>query len=163
MLKSSLRYWLLERDESIKEQYQEYLRENNVSGMTGKLKKGVKLLQLNASLKKDMEQPEKPHFSVPVDELLERLKPYDIISFDVFDTLIFRRDVYKRQPMGGVLARLAAHRTFTSPVIYTAHGFHFYQGAPKKNWLLYYQMCIRDRIYTFQGPKKNAQRVCIYY
>ncbi|MDO4278996.1 MAG: hypothetical protein Q4C69_09225 [Lachnoclostridium edouardi] len=51
----------------------------------------MKLLQLNASLKKDMEQPEKPHFSVPVDELLERLKPYDIISFDVFDTLIFRR------------------------------------------------------------------------
>ena len=23
-------------------------------------------------------------------------------------------------------------------VIYTAHGFHFYEGAPKKNWLLFY-------------------------
>lgn len=23
-------------------------------------------------------------------------------------------------------------------VIYTAHGFHFYDGAPKKNWILYY-------------------------
>lgn len=23
-------------------------------------------------------------------------------------------------------------------VIYTAHGFHFYKGAPKKNWLLFY-------------------------
>jgi glycosyltransferase EpsD len=25
-----------------------------------------------------------------------------------------------------------------SKVFYTAHGFHFYQGAPKKNWLVYY-------------------------
>src|SRR5699024_1671436 len=23
-------------------------------------------------------------------------------------------------------------------VLYTAHGFHFYDGAPLKNWLLYY-------------------------
>ena len=23
-------------------------------------------------------------------------------------------------------------------MIYTAHGFHFYKGAPLKNWLLYY-------------------------
>lgn len=23
-------------------------------------------------------------------------------------------------------------------VIYTAHGFHFYKGAPKKNWIIYY-------------------------
>jgi len=25
-------------------------------------------------------------------------------------------------------------------VLYTAHGFHFYKGAPLKNWLLYYNM-----------------------
>lgn len=23
-------------------------------------------------------------------------------------------------------------------VFYTAHGFHFYKGAPKKNWLIWY-------------------------
>ena len=23
-------------------------------------------------------------------------------------------------------------------MIYTAHGFHFYKGAPKRNWILYY-------------------------
>lgn len=40
-------------------------------------------------------------------------------------------------PIGGVLARLAAHWAKT-PVVYTAHGFHFYKGAPMKNWLLYY-------------------------
>jgi glycosyltransferase involved in cell wall biosynthesis len=41
-------------------------------------------------------------------------------------------------PMGGVLARLAAKSTGTGPVQYTAHGFHFYEGAPIQNWLFYY-------------------------
>lgn len=44
-------------------------------------------------------------------------------------------------PMGGVVARLAARRArkkFGVKVIYTAHGFHFYKGAPKKNWLVFY-------------------------
>ena len=40
-------------------------------------------------------------------------------------------------PIGGALARAAAHRNGV-PVIYTAHGFHFYRGAPVMNWLLYY-------------------------
>ena len=40
-------------------------------------------------------------------------------------------------PIGGVVARIAGHRTKTK-IIYTAHGFHFYKGAPVKNWLLYY-------------------------
>jgi glycosyltransferase EpsD len=42
-------------------------------------------------------------------------------------------------PMGGVLGRLAARRT-RGRVIYIAHGFHFYKGAPLINWLLYYPM-----------------------
>ena len=46
--------------------------------------------------------------------------------------------VHCHTPMGGVLARLAAHATNTGPVIYTAHGFHFYKGAPVLNWLIYY-------------------------
>lgn len=41
-------------------------------------------------------------------------------------------------PMGGVLARAAAAATKTGPVIYTAHGFHFYKGAPAINWIIYY-------------------------
>lgn len=40
-------------------------------------------------------------------------------------------------PIGGVVARIAGHRTKTK-VVYTAHGFHFYQGAPVMNWLVYY-------------------------
>lgn len=40
-------------------------------------------------------------------------------------------------PMGGVLARLAAKATKTAPVLYTAHGFHFYKGCPLQNRLIY--------------------------
>ena len=46
--------------------------------------------------------------------------------------------VHCHTPMGGVLGRIAAHKTNTKPVIYTAHGFHFYKGAPVWNWLFFY-------------------------
>lgn len=43
-------------------------------------------------------------------------------------------------PMGGVLGRLAALFCYRQKlqVIYTAHGFHFYHGAPLFHWLCYY-------------------------
>lgn len=43
-------------------------------------------------------------------------------------------------PIGSVVARLAARnaRKSGTKVIYTAHGFHFYTGAPKQNWILFY-------------------------
>ena len=43
-------------------------------------------------------------------------------------------------PVAGVCSRLAARdvRRHGTKVIYTAHGFHFYQGAPRKNWVMYY-------------------------
>ena len=43
-------------------------------------------------------------------------------------------------PIGGVIARQAAKglRRSGLKVIYTAHGFHFYDGAPIKNWLVFY-------------------------
>ncbi len=43
-------------------------------------------------------------------------------------------------PVGGILTRLAAKKSRKNgtKVIYIAHGFHFYKGAAKKNWMLYY-------------------------
>ncbi|MHA6481488.1 glycosyltransferase family 4 protein [Paenibacillus sp. strain BS8-2] len=46
--------------------------------------------------------------------------------------------VHCHSPMGGVVSRLAAKAVGVSKVFYTAHGFHFYKGAPFLNWLLYY-------------------------
>ena len=45
--------------------------------------------------------------------------------------------IHCHSPIGGVTGRLVGHATETK-VIYTAHGFHFFKGAPVTNWLLYY-------------------------
>lgn len=48
--------------------------------------------------------------------------------------------VHCHTPMGALLGRLAARKSRVSgtKVLYTAHGFHFYKGAPLINWLFYY-------------------------
>ena len=48
--------------------------------------------------------------------------------------------IHTQSPIGRVIARLSAKklRAGETKVIYTAHGFHFYKGASKKNWLLFY-------------------------
>lgn len=46
--------------------------------------------------------------------------------------------VHCHTPVGGVLARLAGRNCKHTRMIYTAHGFHFYKGAPLINWLVYY-------------------------
>lgn len=51
--------------------------------------------------------------------------------------------IHCHMPMTGVLTRRAAEKVSirTSkivPVLYTCHGFHFFSGAPLKNWLYYF-------------------------
>ncbi len=48
--------------------------------------------------------------------------------------------IHCHTPVGGMLARLCARaaRKRGTRVVYTAHGFHFFTGAPPMNWLLYY-------------------------
>ena len=48
--------------------------------------------------------------------------------------------IHCNTPIGGVLGRIVASEKGIRPVIYQAHGFHFYKGAPLKNWLLYYSV-----------------------
>lgn len=48
--------------------------------------------------------------------------------------------VHCHTPLAAAAARIACKglRKHGLKVIYTAHGFHFYKGAPLKNWLIYY-------------------------
>lgn len=46
--------------------------------------------------------------------------------------------IHCNTPVGGLLGRLAGKKCNVQKVIYQAHGFHFYKGASKKNWLIYY-------------------------
>ncbi len=79
--------------------------------------------------------------------------------------------VHCHTPMGGALARIAAHNTKTGPVLYTAHGFHFFKGAPLVNWLCYYPVekmlshytdvliCINQEDYERAKKKFYAKQV----
>lgn len=48
--------------------------------------------------------------------------------------------IHCHTPVGAMIARLAAlaARKKGTKVVYTAHGFHFFKGAPLVNWLLFY-------------------------
>lgn len=45
--------------------------------------------------------------------------------------------IHCHSPIGGAISRLVG-KTNNVKVIYTAHGFHFYKGAPLINWMLYF-------------------------
>lgn len=47
--------------------------------------------------------------------------------------------IHCQSPVGGVLTRLANQKlNHKCRILYTAHGFHFYKGAPIIMWLLFY-------------------------
>lgn len=46
--------------------------------------------------------------------------------------------VHVHTPVAALLARKAFQKAEHGKIVYTAHGFHFYKGAPKQNWLIYY-------------------------
>lgn len=71
-------------------------------------------------------------------------KVYDIINnFVALKKVIklIREEKYEfihcHTPIGSVIGRLAGRKTGTR-VLYTAHGLHFFKGAPLINWILYY-------------------------
>lgn len=45
--------------------------------------------------------------------------------------------IHCHTPIAAMIARIVAHQEKIK-IIYTAHGFHFFKGAPIKNWFLYY-------------------------
>lgn len=67
----------------------------------------------------------------------------NILAYKILKSILDREQydvVHCNTPMGGVVTRLAARkaRKKGTKIFYTAHGFHFYQGAPKKNWIVFY-------------------------
>lgn len=81
--------------------------------------------------------------------------------------------VHCHTPIAAMCTRIACHklRKKGTKVFYTAHGFHFYKGAPLKNWLLYYpveKICahftdvlitINQEDYALAKRKMKAKRV----
>lgn len=46
--------------------------------------------------------------------------------------------VHTHTPIASVLVRIACKNIKKTKVMYTAHGFHFFKGAPLQNWLVYF-------------------------
>ena len=81
--------------------------------------------------------------------------------------------VHCHTPIAAACTRLACRglRKKGVKVFYTAHGFHFYKGAPKKNWLVYYpveKLCahftdvlitINQEDYALAQKKLKAKKV----
>lgn len=72
------------------------------------------------------------------------LKPQNLKAYKQLKAIIDNEKfdiIHTHTPMGAALTRLAARKArkkYGTRVIYTAHGFHFFKGAPLQNWLLYY-------------------------
>lgn len=74
--------------------------------------------------------------------------------------------IFCHSPFGAAITRLAAKncKLKNTRIIYMAHGFHFFKGAPKKNWLLFYPIekylsKYTDDIITINlEDYKNAQK-----
>ena len=107
---------------------------------------------------------ERSPFKVNNLKAIKQLKK--IIDKEKFDI------IHCHTPMGSVVTRLAAReaRKNGTRVIYTAHGFHFYKGAPLINWMLFYPVewylaKYTDTLITinqedFQRAKKRFGKRC---
>jgi len=70
--------------------------------------------------------------------------PYDPRNYKAYRQIkaIMEREkfdlIHCNTPIGGIIGRLAAKKCKVKNVIYQAHGFHFYKGAPLVNRMLFY-------------------------
>lgn len=71
--------------------------------------------------------------------------------------------VHCNTPIGGVIGRVCAKEAQIPYVIYQAHGFHFWNGAPLKNWICYYSVerylaHITDMLITINNEDYNRAK-----
>ena len=114
------------------------------------------------------------HFNIPFERSpfkLKNIKAYKELK-NIIDSNKYEI-IHCHTPVGGVLARLAARGTRKrgTRVLYTAHGFHFYKGAPIINWLIYYPVekwlsrytdtliTINNEDYTIAKKKFKAKNI----
>ena len=92
MFKRLIKYHLIEKNEYIKESYEFYAQKYLDNKISNLLKRAGKILQLNyqVHMQKNEDIIKKNKFKVPVEKLVDILAEYDTISFDIFDTMIFR-------------------------------------------------------------------------
>lgn len=83
-------------------------------------------------------------YGIKIHQIDLNRSPYSFSNFKALRQLIkLIKDenidyIHCNTPIGGLLGRIAGKYCKVNKVIYQAHGFHFYKGAPLLNWLIYY-------------------------
>ena len=88
--------------------------------------------------KKELDEKKIKYIDIPFERSPFSVK--NIKAYRLIKKLIKEENyelIHVHSPVGSVLGRLAARKT-NAKVIYTAHGFHFFKGAPLKYWLMFY-------------------------
>lgn len=89
-LKYKIKYNLILKNEYIRARYWEYYAENPGMELLSKLKRIKKTILLNLEYKINKKDIQENKGVLPVNELINKLEEYDIVSFDIFDTLVLR-------------------------------------------------------------------------
>lgn len=119
--------------------------------------------------------------NIVINDINMNRRPFSKDNFNVYKELkklieINNFDIiHCHTPVAAALVRLAARNTRNNGtrVVYTAHGFHFYKGAPYKSWLLFYpverylarytDVLITINTEDYERAKKNFKAKSIRY
>ena len=122
----------------------------------------------------------KNKYNIVMNEIRFNRSPYKIANFKAYkelNKLIKNKKfdiIFCHEPVGGAIGRLSGHHC-DCKVIYMAHGFHFFKGAPLKNWIIYYTVekilskitdviiTINYEDYKFAQDKFNAKKVYLVH
>lgn len=128
-----------------------------------------------ASLKEKLTTMGVKYHNIPFQRM--PLKPENLGAYKQLKAFIDSEKfdlIHCHTPVGGIITRLAAigtRKKNKTRVIYTAHGFHFFKGAPLINWLIYFtaeKLCsyftdtiitINKEDFTNAETKLNAKNV----
>lgn len=69
------------------------------------------------------------------------IKKDNITAYNKLKKLVEEKSydlVHTHTPIASACVRLACRKMKNVRVVYSAHGFHFYKGAPLKNWLVFF-------------------------
>ena len=81
--------------------------------------------------------------NIKMNEIPFERSPYNmknIKAYKMLCQLIKRKEfdtIFCHEPVGGAMGRLAGHK-YKCKVVYMAHGFHFFKGAPKSRIIYYW-------------------------
>lgn len=126
-----VQFWVFHIENLIKNGYRVDIVCSHVGGRLGELKRALK-------------HHGDPRITV-VDLKRSPLSPHNIRGYFQMKSYLSKNRydiIITNEPVMGIITRLAAagQRKKGAKVVYFAHGFHFWKGAPALNWLLFFPM-----------------------